>query len=184
MTSTPQRCPVTLTPKLVAERDDDIRAIANDLLDRFPASGTLDLAVDYGQPIPLTVITRLLDAPDEDAPRFRRWTDVSFKLLGSVSSLPEELLREYCAETADCVEYCLEFIESRRREPTADLATDLIQARTEDGATRMTDAELIGTLLSLFKAGNETTASLISKAVCYLLSTRMWADVVADPSLI
>lgn len=173
-----------LTPKLVAGREGDIRSIANDLLDRFPKQGRVDLAAEYGQPIPLTVITRMLGAPDKVAPRLRHWTDVSFKLLGSVSSLPPELLRSYYADTADCVEYCLEFIAERRREPGDDLATELINARTEDGSSRMSDAELIGTLLSLLKAGNETTASLISKSVYLLLQYGLWADVVADPSLI
>lgn len=48
---------VAFTPKHIAERAGQIRAIANDLIDRFPASGPFDFVASFSQPLPLTVIT-------------------------------------------------------------------------------------------------------------------------------
>lgn len=175
-----------LTPKLVADREPDIRALANSLLDEFPREGEVDLVKAYSEPLPLMLITRLVGAPDEDIPKWRRWTDSNFRLMGSTatSALSPTEFQALYEDAADLVDYCRAFIDERRRAPRDDLASRLIHDRAEDGSPCLSEAELVGVIASLFRAGNETTASLIAKSVYTLLLTDRWSEVVAEPALL
>jgi cytochrome P450 len=176
---------IAFTPKHTAGREPVIREIANRHIDAFPKSGAFDLVSAFGQPMPLEVITRIVGAPVEHAPQLRRWTDVFFRLIGSGSTLDEQARASLYAEIRELMVYCRELIDERRREPRDDLATDLVLARTDEGEPRLSDVELTAVIISLFVAGNETSASMISQSLyCLLTHPEQWKEVQADPSLI
>lgn len=115
----------------------------------------------------------------------RRWTEVFFRLLGSGGAFTEEQRAELFGEMREMIEYCRDFVAERRRNPREDLATRLIFATADDGTPRLNDVELCSIILSLFTAGNETSASMIAQTLhCLLANPRQWTEVRADPSLI
>jgi cytochrome P450 len=172
------------TPKFLARREPDIREITNARIDAFPPSEIFDLVTSFSQPIPLRVITRIVGAPDEDSQQLRHWTDVFFRLIGSGSTLDEDVRRSLYSDISDLVVYCRAFLDERSREPRDDLASELVAAQIEDGS-RLSEAELIAVIISLFVAGNETSASMISQALfCLLTHPTQWDEVRADPALI
>jgi cytochrome P450 len=176
---------VAFLPRHVADREPMIRAIVNRYIDTFPQGEPFDLVKAFSQPIPLEVITRIVGAPVEDAPRLRHWTDVFFRLVGSGATLDEGQRQELYGEIRDLMVYCGEFIDDRRRSPQDDVASDLIQARGDDGEPRLSDVELSSVIISLFAAGNETSASMISQSLyCLLTNPAQWDEVRSDPSLI
>jgi cytochrome P450 len=176
---------VAFTPKHIAEREPEIREITNRRIQAFPEQGEFDLVPAFSQPIPLEVITRIVGAPAEDAPQLRRWTDAFFRLVGSGSTLAAEQQAALYEEIRELILYCRAFIDERRQDPREDLATDLIFATTEDGDPQLSDVELSAVIISLFVAGNETSASMISQSLyCLLTHPEQWEQVKADRGLI
>jgi cytochrome P450 len=162
-----------------------IREITNRRIDAFPEDGAFDLVSTFSQPVPLEVITHIVGAPAEHAPQLRHWTDVFFRLVGSGSTIDEAERTKLYEEIRDLMLYCRDLIEDRRREPQDDLATDLIFAQTEDGDPQLSDVELTAVIISMFVAGNETSASMITQSLyCLLTHPEQWAEVKADRSLI
>ena len=172
------------TPKFLTAREPDIRAITNRRIDGFPEGKPFDFVTEFAQPVPLQVITRIVGAPEEDGLQLRHWTDAFFRLVGSGSTLSEEARRALYIDIRDLTVYCRGLLDDRRRNPEDDLASELVQAQIEDGS-RLNEAELIAVITSLFVAGNETSASMLSQALfCLLAHPTQWAEVKADPTLI
>src|SRR6185369_15548324 len=63
--------------------------------------------------------------------------------------------------------YFASLVPERRKHPKDDLITVLIE--TSDGGDRLTEAEVISTLVSLLFAGHETTVNLIGNGMLALL---------------
>jgi cytochrome P450 len=176
---------VAFLPKHVADREPMIRAIANRYIDAFPKDEPFNLVTAFSQPIPLEVITRIVGAPVEDMPQMRRWTDTVFRLIGSAAMFDEAQRTALYEQIRELMDYCRALIDARRRSPQDDVATDLTHARGEDGEPQLSDAELAGVIISLFTAGNETSASLISQSLyCLLSNPEQWEAVRQDRSLI
>jgi cytochrome P450 len=173
------------TPRYVARREDEIRTIANGLVDAVIADREADLVHSYSEPLPLIVISRILGVPDEDRARLRSWTETFFTIVGAGWGMSEEQQRPLWEHMLSFMEYGNALIEDRRANPGDDLITELIAARTEDDEPSLTTIELLAIIQSLLTAGNETSASLIAKAIYYLLRNRdQWDAVREDASLI
>jgi len=78
----------------------------------------------------------------------------------------EEIVRVERASD-EIIEYFEGIIEQRRREPREDMLSALLAA--EEEGDRLTHDELLGTLMLLLVAGNETTRSLIGNGMLALL---------------
>jgi len=64
-------------PKRVAQLEDSIRKIANDLIDAFINDGKVDLVEQFAVGVPLTVIADALGVDRADMPKFKKWSDDS-----------------------------------------------------------------------------------------------------------
>lgn len=148
-----------LTPKAVAVREDDIRAVANGLVDRFVAEGRADLAADYATPMPVHVLSQIIGVPDEDVQQFRDWTLGITELF--VPSIAEDRRLELARDQVHFTAYIEAAIAERRRSPGDDLISGLILAQDED-EQQLTDREILGIIGQLIIAGFETSAGGIS----------------------
>ena len=144
---------------------ENMRATAEQVteraLDRVEAMGNFDLVADFGVPVPLTVIGRILGVPDDDHARFGRWWR-SFVEVGSGVNplfLLPSMLR--------LVWYLRRLIASRRKRPEDDLVSALVLA--QEGDDRLTDDEILAMTLLLLSAGHETTVNLIGSGMLALL---------------
>jgi cytochrome P450 len=176
---------VAFLPKHVADREPMIRAIVNGYIDAFPEDEPFNLVTAFSQPIPLEVITRIVGAPLDDAPRLRHWTDAFFRLIGSGATLDDAQRAELYQQIRELMVYCRELIDDRRASPENDIASDLIHARGQGGEPSLSDVELSSVIISLFVAGNETSASMMSQSLyCLLSNPGQWHEVRKDHSLI
>ncbi|MBQ0986437.1 cytochrome P450 [Streptomyces sp. F63] len=140
----------------------DVRALAGGLLDAMEEHGPpADLVEEYALPIPVAVICRLLGVPEEDRPRFRRWSDAAL----STSSLTAE---EHLAQREELRDYMAGLVAGHREEPRDDLMSALIAARDGDHG-RLTERELVDLCVGILVAGHETTATQIPNFVLTLL---------------
>jgi len=151
-----------LTTSAVAAREEDIRAVANGLLDRLAADGRGDLAAEYAMPMPVHVLSRIIGVPDQDVQQFREWTLGITELF--VPSISDERRLELAREQVNFTAYIEAAIEERRKNPGEDLISGLILAQEED-EKRLSDQEILGIIGQLIIAGFETSAG----GICFSL---------------
>ena len=166
------------TPRRIERWKPVIQQVADELVDDLEKTGPpADLVAGYCFALPVRIICRLLGVPERDALRFRTWSNA---FIAGSSMTPEESE----AEVVAFLGYMAELIAARRAEPGEDLIDDLIAAR--DGADKLTEQELLTLAVGLIAAGNETTATALSRALVELLDgdRRLWKQLVDDPSLV
>lgn len=173
------------TPKLVGEREDEIRALCDRLIDSVVAEGRCDLVADFAEHLPVQVITRLVGAPLEKAEAFYQWGIDRVLLLQGAPRLDERQRVELGARIVAMSNWLREFVEERRREPRDDLASALVHATTDDGHRVLSTAETVTMIGTILSAGSSTTAHFIPMMVRdLLLHPGQWAEVVADRAVL
>ena len=173
-------------PKRVAQLEDSIRKIANDLIDAFINDGKVDLVEQFAVGVPLTVIADALGVDRADMPKFKKWSDDSVAPLSGMLT-PERQIE--CAHSRiEFQKYMVDRVREREENLRDDLLSDLVQARFDSGERAgegMTMAEMLDVIAQLLVAGNETTTKLIAAATLMLVENpEQMAKVRADHSLI
>jgi cytochrome P450 len=174
------------TPRSIAALEDRIRELVGTLTDRLFAagSGEVDLTTDFALPLPMLVIADMLGLPLEDARRLAAWSEAVLRqsdpiLQGDTAAAHAALE----ASQAECAAYLDAQVAERRRRPTDDLLTRLVQA--ESDGTGLTQLELLHFFQLLLIAGTETTTNLISNAIlCFTEHPAELARLRADPALL
>ena len=165
-------------PRIAALRPR-VQAIAGRLLDDLEACGdtVVDLVKGFAFPLPFTVISELLGAPQPDRDHLGSW----FTTLLTPSSAAEPPAEAVTA-SAGIVRYLTELLARKRADPGEDLVTDLVRAADEDGA--LSEQEILSTIFQLVVAGHDTTTSLIGNGTAALLHPQQRDTLVADPALV
>jgi cytochrome P450 len=143
------------TPRRIAQIEPRVRAYCARSLDPLVGGDRIDFIADLGSQMPMRVIGMLLGIPEEDQEEIRDAVDAAL-------SLEEGLQGE--EGPADQTARFSKYIEWRRKNPSDDLTTELLNARFADdqGNERtLRDDELLGSIGLLAGAGNETTTRLI-----------------------
>lgn len=154
------------TPRSVEQRDDRIREVIHELLDRVAPKGRMDLVHDFAFLLPVIVICEMLGVPTEDLPRFYDWAHQS-TARGEIGKITDTVIREGEEATLGYSRYFLELIEDHRRRPRSDLMSALIDARDEEGKG-LADDDLVGSCYILLQAGHGTTQDLLGMGMLAL----------------
>jgi cytochrome P450 len=163
----------------------EIEAITRDLLDsiaRVPATEAVDLRAVFAFPLPVEVVCRLFGVPGDLRARVRAAVDSAF----DTTLTPEQAQ----AAAVDMYAVFTELVSIKRRQPGDDLTSALITMRGGDD-TRLSETELVDTLILLLTAGHETTVNLLDHAIAALLThpgqlrlvregARTWNDVIEE----
>jgi cytochrome P450 len=162
-------------PKLLAAWEDVlVRRVVDEVIDAFAPLGRADLVRSLTFAVPVRVIARILGLPDDDAPRFQRW---SIEVV-SIAMNVERGLAAY----RDLRDYFAAQVELRRAQRRDDLISELVEAEID--GQRLTDEELFAFLRLLLPAGIETTYRSLGSLLFGLLSHPDQLDAVrADPEL-
>jgi cytochrome P450 len=172
------------TPRVVANLEPRIRQLSRQLLDQTIERGEMDLAGDFGVPLPMRVIAEMLGVPAADWPRYKRWSDVILKLANTIS--PDGAagtIQEYRAVTDEMRAWLPDLIAQLRSAHPDDLLTRLVEAEVD--GERLTAEEVLGFVQLLLVGGQETTANLINNAVlCFLEHPDQLARLRAAPGLL
>ncbi|QXJ20321.1 cytochrome P450 [Actinomadura graeca] len=148
------------TPRRTEAMRPWVEHIARDLLDRLAAlpPGPVDLREGFAYPLPIEVICRLFGVPDGSRPALRRAVDGVFTTAPTETSGREDM-------------YALlqGLVDRKRSAPGDDLTSVLIAARDDDGS-RLSEDELVGTLILMISAGHETTVNLLDHAIAAVLT--------------
>ncbi|OKK02566.1 cytochrome [Streptomyces sp. CB03234] len=143
-----------------------VEEITTDLLDRIAEAGrhnaVVDLRESYAYPLPIQVISELFGLPEERQEELRSIVDSIFH----TSADPDEVTTTYARLYA----VMGDLVAAKRQAPGDDMTSGLIAARDDEGDTRLTEAELLDTLVLMIGAGHETTVNLIDNAIHALLT--------------
>jgi unspecific monooxygenase len=129
-------------------------------------AGDFDLIADYAQPYSVEVICALLGVPAEDGPRLLDWSHAIVKMYELHTAERQQVAAERAAE--EFVGYVRELIAARRRRRQADLISEL--TAVADQGDRLTDDEIVGTVIVLLNAGHEATVNTIGNGMRALLT--------------
>ncbi len=141
------------TPNLMEGLRQRIQDACNDLLHDLEEKGEMDLMSGFALPLPLRIISELLGIPEGDRYRLHNLSRRSLSasnLAGTLLSLPDQrrLIRRI-----------RRLIAERRARPRQDLISELVKA--EEAGDKLTEEELVATIVLLLIAGYETTVNLI-----------------------
>lgn len=168
-----------LTPDRVVSLEPMTRAKTIKLLEPFRDRGSIDTVADFGCYLPMYVIGSLLKIPETDHDQIRIWTDNLLEREDGVMEMPPIVAESYL----NMAQYFEDFVKEREKHLESDDLLSLILEAKRAG--EITHEDVIGFLMILGIAGNETTTKLIGNMTVTLarqLDAR--AQCVADPALI
>ena len=128
------------------------------ILDDLAVHGAADLLTTLADPMPITVISRLLGVPDEEMDEVRRCAT------GFLTETEE--VRDQAFGVAH--QYVTGLVRHKRDHPGDDVTSALIAAR--DGADQLDEDELVRLVIALLVNGSITTTNIIGTGT-YLLLT-------------
>lgn len=150
------------TPKKIESLRPVFQNLADDFVDRFPATGGTDVIAAFAAHFPFQVLARVIGLPVPLAKRFRReWGKVVQPVGPTDPRRPayEGLLRELQSYIAEVTDY-------QRRHPGNDLLGRLVVAHTEG---TLSAEEMDSMVFQLLVAGQEPVTNQISTALMALL---------------
>ena len=163
------------TPRSVAPLESRIRHVVRTALDAVPTDSPVDLVDTLAAPIPIAVIAELLGLDGSDGERLRRWSDATIE---SADVAP--------AGQADRMGGLLAFLTDHvRSSPVGGDGLLGVLTSSPVGDRRLDEGEVVGILLTLLVAVNETTRTLVSGgAEALARHPDQQAVLAADPSLL
>lgn len=165
------------TPRNLTYLDGRIETLTHELLDKVEAKGEIDLMKEFALPIPTTVIADMVGIELKDLPEFTGYMTALTTGLSGFS-----VAKTLFWDLPQAITFCRELIEKKRKNPSNDILTALIEAE-EDG-DRLTEDELIAMVFLLIVAGYETTVHLITNGVlAFLTHPEELQRLKDDPSL-
>jgi cytochrome P450 len=149
------------TPRAVAGMRDYIDRTARGMLDALHARDSFDFVADFAGPLPLQIVTEMLDVAVADRAGYRAWSDSLTTV--TEANQPEWVLRAAFAHADEMRAYLADLVDRRRGRLGEDLLSRLIEARV-DGDSLDTD-EIVAMAMIITTAGHETTTSLLTNSL-------------------
>ncbi|MEU8899621.1 cytochrome P450 [Nocardia sp. NPDC048505] len=149
-----------------------IEELVTTLLDEIaktPDGESVDLREAFAYPVPIQVICELMGVPEEREPALRTCVARFF----DTEITPEAAHANYL----EMFGLVGELVALRREHPGDDMTSVLISTRDEDGE-RLTEKEMVDTLMLVINAGHETTVNLLDQAIYNLLTHPEQLDAV------
>lgn len=168
-----------MTPAALGRLDGYIRRKTVALLTPHLRSGRFDFVDDLGCFLPMDVISSMIAVPDEDQDRVRGWADD----LIAREDMQHELSQRNIDGYMNLATYFEQHVARHESLPHGDDMLGVMMKARADGT--MAHKEVIGNMILLAVAGNETTTKLIGN-----IAYRLWqhpeqrALCVAEPKLI
>ena len=168
------------TPGQVRKLIPHVRELSQQLCDEIRADDSIDFVEEFAIHIPLIIISEMLGLDPETRLDMYRWSDAMMDGDGHIE--PDDPVLHAAAQAfGEYAEMCIGLIAERRANPTTDdligvltQAFDAGQLERTDGLkglqgtdepvvpTGLDDEELLGFLVILLVAGNETTRNALS----------------------
>ncbi len=170
------------SPARVKALADFVQTAVDQLIDDMRGKSECEFMQQFCWWLPMRVITQLLGVPYEDAGLIKHWSDVWVEPL--TYGLTEEREIVVAREEVALQKYLLKHLDEKRRNPGADVLTDMLNARTPEG-NPLPISEIVGLSEHLIVGGHETATSALGAGMAILAQNPdIAAELRADPSLV
>jgi cytochrome P450 len=167
-------------PREMKRLEGPIRALSNELIDRFVERGSCDFAEEYAVPLPCSVFLELVGLPLTEVDEYLHLKEGMLRGSGEGTS-PDDPVR--MAAYAEVNQRCAALVADRRRQPGDDFWSYLVTADA-DGQP-LTDDELAGIFRLLIIAGLDTVTDSLTCFYAFLAThDEHRRRLVADPAVI
>jgi len=161
----------TFTPRRLGALEPVVTRVVDNLLDRMAeksADGSeIDFVEDFAYPIPALVMAEFIGIPEQHLEFYREQVDRIDDFLDISGKTPEKLAAANDA-AGRLREFYRDLIAHRRRTPSEDLISGLVEA-VDSGGVELSEEELISNLIVLFNASFVTTVYMFSNGLPLLL---------------
>lgn len=147
----------------------EIETLTHQTIDAFEGDGDVELIKQFAEPIPVSVIARMLGVPQDLTGNLLDWSHRMVRMY--ILHRTEAIERDADTAAADFAQCLAELISERRVRPQDDLLSHMIQ--TERNGERLSDDELISTSVLLLNAGHEATVHQTGNAVKTILENNL-----------
>lgn len=149
----------SLTPAMVRSLAGPIGASVDRILEPLAQRDEWDLVADLAVPVPMTVMSELLDIPVADRDMIARWSTSLAQAFAVF--IPDDKRHEAHEAVVRLRAYFVDLLRERRRRPGDDLLSRMLTA-VRDGTEPLTDEEIVDNALFVYYAGFETTTNMIA----------------------
>ncbi len=165
------------SPHAVAGRSERIHGAIGRLIAEMRGRDRFDLHQDFSTVLTGIVMSEIIGMPLDRFDEFAAWSAALIRL--QEPDADSDATLEAQRLLGDCVGFFEELIAERRRTPTDDVVSLLLETEREE---RVSHDEIIGMCLMLHVAGHETTANRITNSMYHLLQDPAQYDLVrAEP---
>jgi len=170
----------TLGPHEMAPLQDEVRALVNELIDRFIDRGSVDAHAEFTVPLPCTVFLQLCGLPLDDLEQFLVWKD---RIIRPGTMDPVEDARIRKATGAAMYAYFERALDERERTPGTDLLSRFFTSEVD--GRRMSRDEMLDICYLFILGGLDTVTSTLDCSLAYLAAQPAHRDaIVADLGLV
>ena len=163
------------TPRRIRELEARVLELTREHLDSALQSESFDYITEFAGKLPMDVISELVGVPLEDRQNLRSLADAVMHREDGVADVPQSAL----VAAMDLLVYYADMVKQRRRQPTDDLTSALLEAEID--GDRLGDDEIMAFLFLMVVAGNETTTKLLGNAIYWAgMNPDQLAGVLAD----
>jgi len=152
------------TPSRITSLAPRMPNIVDGLIDRADPS-SFELLSDLAQPFSVLVMCDLLGAPFEDMDLLLAWSHAIVKMYELDTTETQE--REAIQASAEFSQWAIDLIAERRAHMKDDLISGLCAAEVD--GERLTDSEIISTVVLLLNAGHEATVNTLGNGIVSIL---------------
>jgi cytochrome P450 len=145
------------TPRVIANMQQSIKHIVDQLLDQAQARGEMEFMNDFAFLLPIQVISELLGVPSQDRQKFKYWAN----MLINASNIPTMLYQTNAFNT-----YMRNLLNAKRQQPQEDMLSQLV--KVEEAGQSLNEDELLSMAVLLLIAGFETTVNLLGNGMMAL----------------
>jgi cytochrome P450 len=150
------------TPRRVHDLLPRVQELTDRYLGECLEKGSFDWITDFAGKLPMDVISELMGVPEEDRAEVRRQADIVVHREDGVFDVPPAGMEA----SLFLAGYYQDMVAQRRRAPSDDLTSALIEAEVD--GDRLADEDVIAFLFLMVVAGNETTTKLLGHALFHL----------------
>jgi len=162
------------SPRAIDQRNQQIRALVNELISRVEADGACEFLSAFAKPLPSTVLVDLMGLPEDRRADFVAWVEELFHA-------PDR--DQQRAAGVRCMDYLNTVIDMRYAAPGDDAISAICQA-TVDGEPLPREV-VEDTVMFIFQAGLDTVTAGLAHCFAYLAQHPEHQDeLIADPSRI
>jgi hypothetical protein len=138
-----------------------MREIADDLWADPDCTGECEFVSAFAGPFPARTIAEVIGAPQADAAELQEWSSWVQRQfdIKALAEQPERIERA----VSELYDYVANLLDRRRREPSDDLISTLLQA--EEEGDRLSSAECVNLVLNVLAGGVDTTVAQLAHAL-------------------